>query len=201
MSYCVGLTGNIASGKTTAANIFRKLGVLVIEADKIAKELTEVQSPVFKEIVRHFGSKVLDVHGEINRRYLRSLIFSQPKERLWLEHLLHPLIRQRIKEAVAQCKQPYCVVEIPLGIDKINYPYLNEILLITAAKETQIARVMARDHCLAEEAEAILAIQPHVNERLDSAEEVLVNEGSIEELTLDIESLHQKYLKQCSLGE
>jgi len=93
MIYCVGLTGNIASGKSTVAQIFTDLGIDVINADHIAKELTVKNSQALKEIVTHFGIGVLNDEGQLNRRVLRELIFNNSLERLWLENLLHPLIR------------------------------------------------------------------------------------------------------------
>ncbi len=194
MVYCVGLTGNIASGKSTVAKIFTQLGIDVINADAISKELTAKDQPAFVQIIHHYGKAVLNEDGELNRKQLRDIIFSDQHERTWLEQLLHPLIRQRIQERVENCCLPYCIVEIPLLINKNDYPYINRILLITASVETQIARVMQRDHCAREQALAILAVQPNIKTRMDNADDVLINNLSLEELRIAVTQLHHQYL-------
>ncbi|KTD53130.1 dephospho-CoA kinase [Legionella santicrucis] len=195
MVYCVGLTGDIASGKTTVATLFSQLGIEVISADKISRELTQKDQYIYKKIVAHYGTKILNSDKDLNRSQLREIIFSNPKEREWLEHLLHPLIRQEIKEKVASCTTPYCIVEIPLLITKHNYPYINRVLLITTPTETQISRVMQRDKCSKEHAHAILSAQPNRNLRLKNADDVVVNDLGIEDLTTTVNNLHRQYLQ------
>jgi dephospho-CoA kinase len=195
MVYSVGLTGGIASGKSTAAELFSELGVQVINADKISRELTAKDQTALNRIVAHYGHEILTETGELNRRALRDIIFSNPKERIWLEQLLHPLIRQKIQEQVEACTTAYCIVEIPLLIDKKLYPYLNRILLVKAPIETQISRVVQRDQCSREQALAILAAQPDMNLRLQNADDVLVNDLRVDELKTAVHNLHQKYLQ------
>ena len=199
MVYSVALTGNIASGKSTAAKIFADLGIDVINADKVSKELSAKNTPSYKAMVQHFGDRVLLDNGEINRRYLRDLIFSNAKERLWLENLLHPLIREQLLQQINGCTSPYCIIEIPLNIDKVHYPYLNKILLITAPIETQIQRVIERDHCTKEQAMAILSAQPDISLRLKNADDLVCNDAGIHELTHEIEKLHTQYLKDSKI--
>ncbi|KTC78619.1 dephospho-CoA kinase [Legionella cincinnatiensis] len=198
MVYCVGLTGDIASGKTTAATLFSQLGIEVISADKISRELTQKDHHIYKKIVEHYGTKILNSDKDLNRAQLREIIFSNPKEREWLEHLLHPLIRQKIKKKVASCTTPYCIVEIPLLITKHHYPYIDRVLLITTPIETQISRVMKRDQCTKEQAQAILSVQPNISLRLKNAHDVVVNDLGIEELTTKVNNLHRKYLHLSS---
>lgn len=195
MVYCIGLTGDIASGKTTVATLFSQLGIEVISADKISRELTQKEKHIYKIIVAHFGTKILNPDKELNRSQLREIIFSNPKEREWLEQLLHPLIRLEIKEKVAACTTPYCIVEIPLLITKHNYPYIDRVLLITTPIETQLSRVMQRDKCSKEQAQAILSAQPNMNLRLKNADDVVVNDLEIEDLTTTINNLHRQYLQ------
>lgn len=194
MIYCVGLTGNLASGKSTAAKLFTELGVDVINADLIAKELTTEQSLVLSTIKQHFGPKILLDDGTLNRKLLREIIFNDAQERLWLEQLLHPLIRERIKEQIQNCHSAYCVIEIPLLLDRNLYPYLNRVLLIHAPIEQQIQRVQERDHCSKEQALAILAAQPNLELRLELADDVVENDGGLEELREKVENLHTQYL-------
>ena len=194
--YCIGLTGNIASGKSTVAAYFSDLGVAVISADKIAKELTASKKPAFNDIINHFGASVLTADGELNRRYLRQLIFNNAPERLWLEKLLHPLIQKQIKDEIGKVVGAYCVIEIPLLLDKSNYPYLNRVLLIQAELEQQIARLRVRDNSSREEALAILATQADENTRLSLADDILTNAGSLAQLKEKVDVLHKKYTLQ-----
>lgn len=198
MVYCVGLTGGIASGKSTVAELFSELGIQVIYADKISRELTAKDQEAYLQIVAHYSTKILNDDETLNRRQLRTIIFADPQERLWLEQLLHPLIRQKIKEQVDSCVTPYCIVEIPLLIDKEKYPYINSILLVNAPIETQIARVIQRDQCTKEQALAILAAQPELNVRLKAADEVLVNNLGFNELRIAVNRLHHNYLSTSS---
>ena len=196
MVYCVGLIGNLASGKSTVARYFAALGVDVINADDIAKELTTPFQPAFDSIVAHFGKSILTDAGDINRRQLRQLIFSQERERLWLEQLLHPLIRKRIEERINTTQSPYCIIEIPLMPARTNYPYLNRVLFIQATAEQQIARFIIRDKgSKKEEAQAILATQAQADTLRALADDVLLNTGSLEELQKAIKALHLAYLE------
>lgn len=194
MSFCIGLTGNLASGKSTAAKIFAELGVEVINADALSKELSQKGGPAYQSIIDHFGQELLQADGQINRASLRSIIFSQASERKWLENLLHPMIREAIQEKVQQCKSDYCIIEIPLHIDRNIYPYIKRVLLITAPIDVQIARVQERDHCSRDHALAILATQPDMDVRLQHADDVVINDKGLEELRVQIEQLHKKYV-------
>lgn len=194
MVYCVGLTGGIASGKSTAAEVFTELGIHVVNADNISRILTTQGQDAYTQIVAHYGPEILNEHNELNRNALRTIIFSDPKERTWLEQLLHPLIRQKIKEQVGLTTTPYCIVEIPLLIDKKAYPYINRVLLIQAPKHIQIERLMQRDKCNQEQALSILAAQPDTNLRLKNADDIIINDGGTDKLKTAIIDLHHKYL-------
>lgn len=194
MVFAVGLTGNIASGKTTAADFFAKMGIEVISADAISKDLTLKDSIAYQHIVKHFGDQVLLNNGALNRALIRDLIFKDPKARVWLEQLLHPLIRQELERRVQLSTTPYCVVEIPLLYDKKHYPYLNKILVITTSLEHQIARVMDRDHCSKEQALAIINTQPPTSTHLAIADDVVTNESGLEALEHALLLIHERYL-------
>lgn len=191
--YCVGLTGTIASGKSLAIDYFKSQGIDTLNADLIARELTQKGSPALTEIHQHFGPPFFSSNGELNRRKLRSHIIAHPKDRLWLEQLLHPMIRQRIESDMAQCKGPYCVIEIPLLLDRTLYPYLSRVLLITSNPQQQIQRIMARDHCSKVDAKALLAQQEKNNSRLSIADDIVLNTGTIEELNHQLSELHHFY--------
>jgi len=197
MVFCVGLTGSIASGKTTVSSMFSTLGIQTISADLISRQLSLKNGLAYNDIVTHFGQNIIQADGELNRRQLRDLIFSNPNERVWLEDLLHPLIRQELKAQALLTTTPYCLLEIPLLIDKSDYPYLDRILLVTSPELVQIKRVMDRDHSSEEQAKAILSAQPDNTARLNNADDVLVNDEDIQQLVINVELLHQKYLGQA----
>lgn len=198
MVFCVGLTGSIASGKSTVSAFFAGFGADVISADKIALALTQINQPAYAHIVEHFGSEVVHQDGTINRKRLREIIFSQPEQRKWLEELLHPLIREQLAKYVEHSKKIYCVIEIPLLLDKAHYPYLNQILVVTAPQEVQIRRVIERDQCTLEQALAILEAQPQLSQHLQFANDIIVNDLNLSELKQAVEHLHHKYLQQIN---
>jgi dephospho-CoA kinase len=199
--YCIGLTGTIASGKSLAIDYFKSQGIDTLNADVIARELTQNGSPALAEISRYFGKDFLTSNGDLNRRKLRSHIVAHPEDRQWLEQLLHPMIRQHIESAIAHCKSPYCVIEIPLLLDRTPYPYLNRVLLITSEPHQQIQRLMARDHCSETEAKALLAHQETNNHRAELADDIVLNTGSVDELNDKLDELHHNYLQErCRLG-
>jgi len=193
--YCVALTGNISSGKSTALAFFAAQGIYTISADQIARELTESNPSVIEAIRLYFGDTVFSSDNTLNRRALRSIIFSDPKKRIWLEQLLHPCIRAEILQRIQHAQSAYSVIEIPLLLDKISYPYLNRILLITAEISIQIKRIMARDHCTKEEAMAILKTQPTEQERTQLADDIIINNQGLAELTKALQVSHEKYLQ------
>lgn len=193
--YCVGLTGNIASGKSTVLSYFSKLGAATLSADAIAKELTIAGEPAFIEIQHYFGLKILNPAGQLNRKLLRDIIFSDPKHRLWLENLLHPLIRKAIQDQLLRIKAPYCMIEIPLLLNRTDYPYLNQVLVVIADYATQVQRLMYRDHCDINQAKAILAVQPEVEARKNMADDIIDNTISQQNLMEKVEQLNKKYLQ------
>lgn len=195
--YCVGLTGTIASGKSTVAAMFAKLNIQIISADHIAKKLTSYNQPAVQKITEHFGQSVLSPTGELNRKLLREIIFNNPAQRLWLEGLLHPMIRKQIEHEITQVKTPYCIIEIPLLTDRSTYPYLNRVLLVSAQVEQQIQRVMKRDNCSKKHALSILAAQSHEQVYRGLADDILMNDGNLAELEDKIIKLNQTYLKAC----
>ncbi|MBA4696005.1 MAG: dephospho-CoA kinase [Legionella sp.] len=199
--YVVGLTGNIGTGKSTVANMFKEHGAAVLSADTIAREVTRPSEPAWQEIINHFGNEIVCASGEINRSALREIIFQRPTERTWLEALLHPLIRSRILEVLAlqsvNQKITYSVVEIPLLLKREDYPYLNRVLLIVAPEQQKISRLMKRDGHSEAEALAILATQPKETLQRTFADDILNNDGDHIELGKQVSLLHIKYLEDA----
>lgn len=196
MIFAVGLTGNIASGKSTAAKFFASLGIEVINADEVSRSLTVKDAAAYQAIVSHFGAKVLSENGLLNRAVLREIIFDDAKERVWLEQLLHPLIRLELEQQVRSCKTPYCVVEIPLLYDKEHYPYLNKILVITTTLQHQISRVMTRDHCSEQQALAIINTQPPTSKLIEIADDLVSNDSGLEAFEQALLVVHKKYMRE-----
>lgn len=197
--FCVGITGNIGSGKSTAIASFDSLGITVISADKISRELTKAGQPAFDLIKDYLGDHVVNPDGELNRPFIRQLVFSDENLRLWLENILHPLIRATIKEQALLAKSPYCVIEIPLLTKREDYPWLDKILVILADEATEITRVMQRDNCQKEDAIAILLTQPSEDFLRQLADDFLFNNGSIDLLHTNILKLHNKYLQYADI--
>lgn len=194
MVYSVGLTGTVASGKSTVARIFADLGIEVISSDGLARALTRSGEPAFLEIIRHFGNDLKMPNGELDRRRLRNIILKNESERLWLENLLHPLIRQGIQEKMRQAKGPFCIIEIPLLYRRQDFPWLNSILAVTTSDELAIKRLMQRDHCSRADAEALLSLQKNRLDNDNLADNILVNTGSLPALENKTLQLYQHYL-------
>lgn len=193
MVFNIGLTGTIASGKSTVAQMFADLGLRVISADLISKQLTLKGTPAYDQIVDHFGIKVIQEDKELNRRLLRDLIFSNPKERLWLENLLHPLIRKEIETQVKVPSKSYSVIEIPLLIDKKPYPFLDQIVLVTAPWDIQLLRIMKRDQCDKKAALAILSVQPELGQQLKISDHIITNDSDLNTLQKKVNHLHHLF--------
>ncbi|MFC3907549.1 dephospho-CoA kinase [Legionella dresdenensis] len=193
---CIGLTGNIASGKSTALNHFQTLGACIINADHVARELTQANQPALTEIAQHFGQHIILANGELDRRQLREIIFADVKQRIWLEQLLHPLIKHAIQHRLSRCSNaPYSVIEIPLLKSKQDYPYLDRVLVLLAPTHIQVRRVMERDNCDEQQALSILASQPDDASRRSLADDLIINDGSANNLLKTINQLHEKYLQ------
>ena len=194
MSYCIGLTGNIACGKSTVASLFGHLGVTVFDADTIAKQLTLEGTEAYNEIKKHFGSQILKKDKQLNRKKLRQIIFSQASERRWLEQLLHPRIRHELSLKVNSSPSIYSLVEIPLLKDKKDYPYIKRVLLVMSPLMLQVERLRARDQCSEKQALAIIETQPNIAQRLAQADDLLINAENLSELQTDVERLNIQYL-------
>jgi dephospho-CoA kinase len=189
----VGLTGGIGSGKTTVADLFAKKGVPLIDADIIARELTQPNMSAFTQIVAHFGKDIVLPNGELNRTRLREIIFNDAKERLWLESLLHPKIRDHMAKQIAALKTPYCIAIIPLLLEVEFYALINRILVVDLPEAMQIERVVKRDRTEKSLVEAILKSQAHRQDRLHRAHDIIHNEGNLEDLAQQVTVLHKKY--------
>lgn len=194
MMYCIGITGSIGSGKSSVCDLFVKHNVPVISADAFARALTEPNQPAYAIIVNHFGPDILLNDGALNRRALRDIIFRDQHARHWLEQLLHPLIRKSIEESVSQLENDYCMIEIPLLKNREDYPFLSRVLVVTAPLDQRVKRIMARDRCTESQALSIIATQPSDENYQRLANDIILNNGSMENLKKQVDQLHQQYL-------
>ncbi len=197
MTYVVGLTGGIGSGKSAAADLFAERGVAVIDTDAIAHSLTTTGGAAMPAIRAGFGAGVMSTDGALDRAAMRAMAFADPSARRRLEAILHPLIRSESERqlATASARAPYAVLVVPLLIEAGDYrKRVNRIAVVDCAEATQIARVMSRSGLARPEIERILAAQATRAERLAAADDVIDNDGDLAALPPQIERLHVNYL-------
>jgi dephospho-CoA kinase len=191
----IGLTGGIASGKSTVARRFVDLGVPVIDADEAARAVVAPGTPGLAEVVDRFGPSIIgEKGGELNRRVLRELVFGDPRLRQDLEVILHPLIRAEMERQAARVKGPYLVMAIPLLVEGDSRDRVDRILVVDADEHVQLQRLVARDGGSIEQARAILASQATRAARLSAADDVLSNTGTVTDLRQGVDHLHERYL-------
>ncbi len=195
MGYIVALTGGIGSGKSTVADAFSRLGITIIDADVIARQVVEPNTPALKAIEARFGSTILNDDGTLNRRRLREYIFSDSSEKDWLNSLLHPIIHQETQRQIAASTSPYCLWVVPLLVENQLQKKADRVLVIDVSPETQIQRTMARDRVSREHAEQILSAQATREARLAVADDVIDNNGAPDAIASDVARLHAQYLK------
>ncbi len=189
----VGLTGGIASGKSAASRCFEELGVPVIDADVIAREVVEPGSRALEQIVQQFGREVLDDAGRLDRRKLRQLVFSDPERRRVLEQLLHPEIRRRMRKMIADCHDDYVVLVIPLLLEVGQTSLVDRVLVVDAPESVQLARAVERDGGSEKMIKDIMAAQLPREQRLAQADEIIDNSGSLQDLCERVGKLDQFY--------
>jgi dephospho-CoA kinase len=189
----VALTGGIASGKSTVADLFAALGVPVIDTDVIAREVVEPGQPALAEVVAAFGTEVLDATGRIDRRRMRERIFADPDARRRLEAILHPAIRAEMARQSLAARGPYQVLVIPLLTEGGSRDHVDRVLLVDVPEELQIERLMMRDGVTLEQARASLNAQATRAERLAMADDVVRNSGRVDELREAVAALDAGY--------
>lgn len=189
----IGLTGGIGSGKSTAARYFSALGVPVVDADAIGRELVTPGRSALNEIVATFGPDVIDDHGRLRRDRLRRIIFAQPERRQALEHILHPKIRRVMRRRLAKMNAPYGIAVIPLLVETGQTDTVHRVLVIDAPPALQIARTRHRDGIQDQEIAAIIQSQAGREARLAAADDVIVNDGDLAQLKQAVTDLHRRY--------
>ena len=194
----IGLTGGIASGKTTVSDCFKKLGTQVIDADVISHEVTEPSGSAFEEILSEFGSEILDEKGLINRKKMRAIIFNDPSQKKILENIIHPKVRDEMFQRINKSDDHYLIVSVPLLVETGMHQIMDRNLLVDCSEDTQIERLMHRDKITLNEAKAILKNQASRSDRKKIADDLIVNENNVTliELENEVLELHKYYSKQ-----
>ena len=194
----IGLTGGIGSGKSAAGNEFSKLGITVIDADLVAKEAALKNSTAYKNIVDHFGNDILDDFENIDRKKLRDIIFSKPSQKEILESFLHPVITENITNQILSSKSDYTIIMVPLIFETNSMNQYQRILVVDCDEELQISRATKRDNSNKEDIQKILNSQASREERLSIADEVILNNSSIEFLKEEVLKVHKIYMDLVS---
>jgi len=193
-NWVLGLTGGIGSGKSAVSAIFEELGIQVVDADIVAREVVEPGSVGLTKITAHFGDEILTNNGTLDRAKLRAIIFANESQKQWLNNLLHPLIRETMLSQLKQATSHYVILVAPLLFENGLEKYCNHTLLIDVPVDVQITRTTARDNVSVELAEQIIASQMSRADKQQKAGDILDNNRPLEEVKADVQKLHKKYL-------
>lgn len=196
----VGLTGGVASGKSTAAEAFRALGVPLLNADHVAREVVAKGTPALARIRSEFGADFLGANGELDRPKMRQHVFANAQARRALEGITHPAIRERLMQWRDAQARPYCVLDVPILIESGMFELVDRILVIDAPEDVQVARLRERDRVGAELARQMLAAQATREQRLARADDRILNTGTVAQLCAAVGRLHQLYLDLARTG-
>ena len=196
MSFILGLTGGIGSGKSAASQWFETQGINVVDADVVAREVVEIGQPALQQIQHTFGDWVLNADGSLNRRALREHIFQHPSARHQLEQITHPAIRQSIMQQLQDAHSPYVILVSPLLFETDQHQLTNRTLLIDASEAIQIERASQRDGQDSEQIKKIIAAQMPREQKRQMADDIVMNDGHLDHLYQQLATLHHHYLER-----
>jgi len=194
-AFRVGLTGGIASGKSTATKFFADLGVPIIDTDQVARDVVEPGQPPLERLVERFGNSILTPDGHLDRPALRNIVFSDPKARADLEALTHPAIGAAVEARSAIAGGPYQILVLPLLVEKSLGSQLDRVLVVDCDEELQLKRLEVRDGSTLAQAQAILNAQASRGARLKAAHDIIKNDGDISAVRDQVAELHARYLE------
>lgn len=194
MKLIIGLTGGIGSGKSAASHWFEQQGIIVVDADIVAREIVEIGQPALAKIAQAFGNRILLEDGALNRRALRDIIFQSTDARQQLEAITHPAIRTSIIQQLHDASSPYVILVSPLLFETNQHELTTRTLLIDASIELQVARASQRDDQSIEQIEKIIAAQMSRELKQQHADDIILNDGQLEHLYTSLKILHEKYL-------
>jgi dephospho-CoA kinase len=191
----IGLTGGIASGKSTVCDLFSQLSVEIIDADKISHDITKKDGLAFQEILDHFSNKILGLDGELDRQKLRSLIFNNADEKRTLEKIIHPKVLNEINKNISDSTASYLIIAVPLMIETGMNKLMDRVLLIDCSIETQVRRLIERDKCTKQQAQSIIKNQASLESKRAICDDVIVNEEgtSLDHLKTEVIRLNSFY--------
>ncbi|MDF1589385.1 MAG: dephospho-CoA kinase [Gammaproteobacteria bacterium] len=190
----VGLTGGIASGKSTVSHLFSELGITIIDADNIARDLVEINQPCYDQIVARFGTGILLANQQLDRQKLRHLIFHDENAKEDLEALLHPSIRQQLLVQSESARSSYCILSIPLLIEAKMTDLVDRTLVVDTSAQIQLSRLCARDNITADQALRMITSQVNQQQRLLYADDIIINNDSPDALKQQVIMLHKTYI-------
>ena len=193
----IGLTGGIGSGKTTIAKLFSELGVPIVDADAIARQVVEPGSPALTEIAQTFGPDIIEKDGTLNRRAMRQLIFNDAKKRHQLEKILHPRIQREMLAQTETLKGSYCIFAIPLLFEAKQQHLVDRTLLVDCNEQTRRQRLRSRDNMSDSDVDKAFAAQFDQQQRLSLADDVITNNQDIDSLRSQVIALHQRYKRMA----
>ena len=195
----IGITGGIGSGKTAATDRFANLGVDIVDADLMSREVVKPGSPALTAIAKRFGAdRILLADGSLNRRELRHIIFNDAEQKAWLEALLHPLIREEIVRRLQLCRPPYCLLSSPLLLETDQQKMCDRILLIDAPEQLQLERTQLRDNTSQDAVKTIMASQLTRDQRRSMANDIILNDADLPSLHAAVDKQHNLYLELYS---
>ncbi len=197
MSLVIGITGGIGSGKSAVTDRFEELGIVVVDADKVARVVVQPGGPALDAIAEHFGAEVLLADGQLDRAALRSIIFADDDERRWLEQLTHPLIGQEIRQQLEAAGSPYVMLSSPLLLETSQSALADLVVVVDVPEAMQLQRTMTRDNNDEGQVKRIIAAQLPRDTRLDQADIVIDNSGSLAELDGIVAELHREFLARA----
>ena len=191
----IGLTGGIGSGKTTVSDLFGELGIEIVDADVVSRQLTAVNGSAMPEIIRHFGPEAASPDGSMNRKSIRNLVFSDPTAKTVLENILHPLICKECQRQLDASRSSYTILSVPLLIESPFWrSSIDRLLVVEAPEALRIERVVQRSHLTPDAVKKIISTQATIAQRLDVADDVIENVGTFEMLKASVLKLHAMYL-------
>ncbi|MDD2740128.1 MAG: dephospho-CoA kinase [Methylomonas lenta] len=196
----VGLTGGIGSGKSTVCDLFAELGVPIVDADVIARQLVAPGQPALTKLAEVFGLSIIEQDGSLNRALLRQLAFSDLLNKQKLDAIMHPLIYDEIETQIVDLQTAYCIMAIPLLLETQKKHVVDRVLVVDCPLFIQLKRLIARDKVSTEQAEAIIALQAARETRLAAADDVIDNSASQTALAEQVKSLHNSYLLLATSG-
>ena len=194
----MGVSGGIGSGKTTVTDLFKALGIEVIDADVIARQVVEPGSNALQKIVDEFGPDIITRNGQLDRAKLREMIFRESQLKTWLNALLHPLIRDQMALQTQQAQSPYCILSVPLLVENNLNDSVDRVLIVDVTEQTQLDRTLKRDTVDPQQIKSIMKSQATREQRLAIADDIIDNNGDQEGLAAQVHKLHQDYLQLAS---